>query len=103
MDNQATKVIKAYLNPRHVELQLVKPHNQRVNAAERATQTFKNCFIGALGTQTPISLYNYGKSLPLKCRTPSIFFAKLASIPINQLTKPLKAPTAGSNTCYRST
>ena len=50
MDNQAKKVIKAYLNPRHVKLQLVKPHNHRVNAAERAIQTFKNCFIGALGT-----------------------------------------------------
>jgi hypothetical protein len=31
-------------------LQLVEPHNHCVNAAEQAIQTFKNCFIGALGT-----------------------------------------------------
>jgi hypothetical protein len=41
MANQATKVIKAYLKPRHVNLQLVKPHNHHVNAAERAIQMFK--------------------------------------------------------------
>jgi hypothetical protein len=50
MDNQATKVIKAYLTPQDVKLQLVEPHNHRVNAAKRAIQTFKNRFIGALGT-----------------------------------------------------
>jgi hypothetical protein len=50
MDNQATKVIKAYLTPQQVSLQFVEPHNHRVNAAKRAIQTFKNCFIRALGT-----------------------------------------------------
>ncbi len=34
MDNQATKAIKAYLTPQQVTLQLVEPHNHRVNAAE---------------------------------------------------------------------
>ena len=61
MDNQATKVIKAYLTPRAVALQLVEPHNHRVNAAERAIQTFKNRFIGALGTtdaEFPIQLWD---------------------------------------------
>jgi hypothetical protein len=50
MDNQATKAIKEYLITQQCELQLVKPHNHRVNAAEQAIQTFKNRFIGALGT-----------------------------------------------------
>jgi hypothetical protein len=50
MDNQATKIIKAYLAPQNVMLQLTKPHNHRVNAAKQAIQTFKNCFISALGT-----------------------------------------------------
>ena len=31
-------------------MQLVEPHNHRVNAAERAIQTFKNAFIAALAT-----------------------------------------------------
>jgi hypothetical protein len=42
-------------------LQLVEPHNQRVNAAEQAIQTFKNRFIGALGTTGsgfPIQLWD---------------------------------------------
>ena len=42
MDNQATKATTAYLTPQQVTLQLVEPHNHRVNAAERAIQTFKN-------------------------------------------------------------
>jgi hypothetical protein len=50
IDNQATKTIKAYPNPQQVTLQLVEPHNHRVNATERAIQTFKNRFIGTIGT-----------------------------------------------------
>jgi hypothetical protein len=49
MDNQATKVIKAFLKPNDVSLQLFEPHNHCINAADRAIQTFKNQFIGALG------------------------------------------------------
>jgi hypothetical protein len=50
MDNQATKVIKAYPQPQNICLQLIKPHNHCVNAAEQAIQTFKNRFLGTLGT-----------------------------------------------------
>jgi hypothetical protein len=50
MDNQATKAIKEYLVTQQCELQLVEPHNHQVNAAERAIQTFKNRFTGALST-----------------------------------------------------
>jgi hypothetical protein len=61
MNNQATKVIKAYLTPQQVSLQLVKPHNHCVNAVERAIQTFNNRFIGTLGTTNadfPIQLWD---------------------------------------------
>ena len=61
MVNQATKAIKAYLTPQQVILQLVEPHNHQVNAAERAIQTFKNRFIGALRTtdrKFPIQLWD---------------------------------------------
>ena len=50
MDNQATKYIKQFLTEEDCELQLVEPHNHRVNAAERAIQTFKDAFISALAT-----------------------------------------------------
>jgi hypothetical protein len=38
MDNQATKHIKVFLTEQQCQLQLVEPHNHRLNAAERATQ-----------------------------------------------------------------
>jgi hypothetical protein len=50
MDSQATKAIKSYLTPQQCHLQLVEPGNHCVNAAKQAIQTFKNQFIGALGT-----------------------------------------------------
>jgi hypothetical protein len=50
IDNQATKAIKEYLVTQQCKLQLVESHNHQVNAAELAIQTFKNRFIGALGT-----------------------------------------------------
>jgi hypothetical protein len=50
MDNQATKHIKKFLNKNECKVQLVEPHNHRVNVAERAIQTFKDAFIAALAT-----------------------------------------------------
>jgi hypothetical protein len=50
MDNQATKYIREFLTEEECRLQLVKPHNHRVNAVEWAIQTFKDAFIAALGT-----------------------------------------------------
>ncbi len=61
MDNQATKVIKAYLTPQQVRLQLVEPHNHRIIAVDWAIQAFKNRFISALGTTNanfPIQLWD---------------------------------------------
>ncbi len=48
MDNQATKYIKKFLTEKECKLQLVEPHNHRVNAAKRAIQMFKDAFIAAL-------------------------------------------------------
>jgi hypothetical protein len=50
MDNHATKHIKQFLSENDCKLQLVEPHNHKVNAAERAIQTFKNAFIATLAT-----------------------------------------------------
>eukprot|EP00804_Cyclotella_cryptica_P004885 CCRYP_004953-RA/>CCRYP_004953-RA protein AED:0.21 eAED:0.22 QI:0/0/0/1/0.5/0.33/3/0/1060 len=47
-DNQATNPIKAYLGTENCKWQFVEPNNHRVNAAERAIQTFKNHFISGL-------------------------------------------------------
>ena len=61
MDNQATKAIKLYLTPQQCCLQLVEPGNHHVNNTERAIQTFKKQFIGALSTTNmdfPIQLWD---------------------------------------------
>ena len=49
-DNQATRPLKKYLKTKNCKWQFVEPHNHRVNAAERAIQTFKNHFIRGLCT-----------------------------------------------------
>jgi hypothetical protein len=61
MDNQATKYIKQFLTANECKLELVGPHNHRVNAAERAIQTWKDAFISALATTDrdfPIQLWD---------------------------------------------
>ncbi len=50
MDNQATKHIKKFLTEEQCKLQLVEPHNPRMNTAERAIQTRKDAFIATLAT-----------------------------------------------------
>ncbi len=50
MDNQVTKYIKKFLTKEECKLQLVEPHNHRINAAKRTIQTFKDAFISALAT-----------------------------------------------------
>ena len=48
IDNVATKTIKTYLKSEKIEVQFVTPYDHRVNAAERAIQTFKNHTISGL-------------------------------------------------------
>ena len=50
MDNEASTAIKKLLTQCDTKFQLVKPHNHRVNAAEREICTFKNHFIAGLCT-----------------------------------------------------
>jgi len=50
MDNQATKNIKKFLTKKECDIQLVEPNNKRLNAAERAIQTWKDAMISALAT-----------------------------------------------------
>jgi hypothetical protein len=61
MNNQPTKYIKQFLDRNKCKLQLVKPHNHCVNAAEWAIQMFKDAFIAALATTDsnfPIQLWD---------------------------------------------
>ena len=60
-DNQCTKPIKAFLQKEECKWQFFKPTNHRVNAAERAIQTFKNHFISGLcstNSDWPLQLWD---------------------------------------------
>jgi hypothetical protein len=61
-DNQAVTALKTYLHKENCEWQFVEPNNHRVNAAERAIQTFKNHFISGLCTTDkdfPLQLWDH--------------------------------------------
>jgi hypothetical protein len=61
MDNQATKYIKQFLTKKECNLQVVEPHNHRVNPAEHAIRMFKDAFIAALATtdhEFPLQLWD---------------------------------------------
>jgi hypothetical protein len=61
MDNECSKTIKTFIQEQGTKIKFVKPHIHRVNAAERAIQTFKNHFIAGLCTVNklfPIQLWN---------------------------------------------
>ncbi len=76
MDNQATRYIKQYLTEKECQLQLVEPHNHRVNAAERAIQMFKDAFIAALAMTDrdyPIQLWD--RLTPQVMNTPNMLRA----------------------------
>jgi hypothetical protein len=60
-DNQAVTALKDYLAKEQCAWQSVGPNNHRVNAAERAIQTFKNHFISGLCTTNknfPLQLWD---------------------------------------------
>ncbi|KAL7503761.1 hypothetical protein ACHAXN_001695, partial [Cyclotella atomus] len=50
LDNEASSAITEYLRSNDIKWQFVPPNEHRVNAAERAIQTFKNHFISGLCT-----------------------------------------------------
>ena len=49
-DNQATKPLKKFLTEKKCKWQFVESNNHRVNAAERAIQTFKNHFVSGFAS-----------------------------------------------------
>jgi hypothetical protein len=49
-DNECSKTVEKHIGANKMNIQLVPPHNHRVNAAERAIVTFKEHFVTALAT-----------------------------------------------------
>jgi len=61
MDNECSASVEKYIRSEKINIQLVPPHNHRVNAAERAITTFKEHFITALATvdmHCPLQLWD---------------------------------------------
>ena len=47
LDNECSKAVQKYVKAERVEIQLVEPHNHRVNAAEPAVKAIKYHIIAA--------------------------------------------------------
>ncbi len=60
LDNEASQLLKDFLNEKEIKFQLAPPYIHRRNAAERAIRTFKNHFIAGLctvDTAFPLNLW----------------------------------------------
>jgi hypothetical protein len=53
MDNQCSRAIQKFIKSTGADIQLVNPDDHRVNAAERAIQTWKNHWITGMGNLDP--------------------------------------------------
>eukprot|EP00804_Cyclotella_cryptica_P013964 CCRYP_002495-RA/>CCRYP_002495-RA protein AED:0.17 eAED:0.08 QI:0/0/0/1/1/1/3/0/1003 len=53
MDNQCSKAVEKYIRSTKADIQLVNPDDHRVNAAERAIQTWKEHWLSGMGTLDP--------------------------------------------------
>eukprot|EP00804_Cyclotella_cryptica_P004410 CCRYP_006826-RA/>CCRYP_006826-RA protein AED:0.29 eAED:0.28 QI:0/0/0/1/0/0/3/0/476 len=53
MDNQCSKAVEKYIRSTKATIQLVNPDNHRVNASERAIQTWKEHWLSGMGTLDP--------------------------------------------------
>jgi hypothetical protein len=87
MDNQATKYINKFLTKKECELQVVEPHNHRVNAANGG---YKHSRMHLLRpSQRPIvtSHSNYGINWHCKSKTHSTYSGHCASTRIYPHTK----------------
>ena len=65
LDNECSKAVKRYINSQDVKIQLVEPHNHRVNAAKTAVKAVKYHMLAALATVDPLCpLQLWDKFLP---------------------------------------
>ncbi len=53
MDNQCSRAVQKFIKSTGADIQLVNPDDHRVNAAERAIQTWKNHWITGMGNLDP--------------------------------------------------
>jgi hypothetical protein len=86
MDNECSAAVEKYIRSENINIQLVPPHNHRVDATERAIPTFKEHFIAALATMdTHCPLQLWDEFLPQVKLTLS--YASPEKIPTSQPTR----------------
>jgi hypothetical protein len=66
LDNEASKLLKAYLHQQDITFQLVPPYSHRRNSAERAIRSFKDHSIAGLFQSTNLFECIYGTDYCLK-------------------------------------
>ena len=85
LDNECPGGLKHFLRDFSINFQLVPPHLHRINAAERAIQTYKDHLVAGLSSYDPnFSLYLWDRLIPhatltLKILHPSRFNLRLSA------------------------
>jgi hypothetical protein len=65
LDNEASKILKAYLHQQDITFQLVPPYSHRRNSAERAIRSFKDHLIAGLcSTDKSCPMHLWDRLLP---------------------------------------
>jgi hypothetical protein len=65
LDNEASKLLKAYLHQKDITFQLVPPYSHRRNSAERAIRSFKDHLIaGICSTDKSFPMHVWDRILP---------------------------------------
>jgi hypothetical protein len=62
MDNECSKAVEKHICANRMAIQLVPPHNHRVNTAKQAIGTSKNTLLPPLQPLTTYAPYNFGMS-----------------------------------------
>jgi hypothetical protein len=70
LDNEASKLLKAYLHQQDITFQLVPPYSHRRNSAERAKRSFKDHLIAGLcSTDKSFIMHLWDRLLPQAAMT----------------------------------
>jgi hypothetical protein len=98
MDNVCSKAVEKHIQANKKNIQLVPPHNHRVNAVERAITTFKEHFVAAFATVDMLCPYSFGMNFYHKSNLHSIFYCSPIATRMFQPTRNFTAHLIQQNT-----
>jgi hypothetical protein len=87
MDNECSKAVEKHIRANKMNIQLVLPHNHRVNTMERAITMFKEHLLLPLLLLTCFAPYSFGMNFYHKSNLHSTFYGSLVATHMFQPTR----------------